>query len=111
MPAPCVSRPVAAQKLARVDTKRLRGILDDHTQANTYATDATLDGRAADAARGIRQAVYSSRLIVAETGALLDEIDAARALLREVRDHGLADFDPTARRIDLTRRVAAFVGE
>lgn len=111
-----------------VDTARLRELLVKHRDAiaaEKAITDAVVDfaGMTADGIADHIAAVTTAaadvdtasgafaRAVHRDLPALLDELDAARKLLREVAEHGLADFDPTHARIDLTRRVAAFVGE
>ena len=106
-----------------VDTERLRALLGHVVKAEalerltgevidhvSHTHDDTV--RCVEASRAATSARREFHGAVRfDLPALLDELEAARKLLTEVRDHGLADFDPTARRIDLTRRVAAFVGE
>lgn len=105
----------------RVDTEQLRRLLDAHRDAvhavervaerarhvtptraeRTALVEASED--AADARRVLRDAVDEF------LPALLDELETARALLTEVRERGLAVFGDPAQRIDLTRRVAAYL--
>lgn len=104
-----------------VDTARLRELLarcsaaeaiENLTGHRAMQLDATHDDLVNDAqaSRVATDArVALTRAVRADLPALLDELDAARALLCEVAEHGLAAFDPARARVDLTKRIAAFL--
>lgn len=93
-----------------VDVARLRGLRLAATRA--YAPLLGAAGRPEwDETFAAYKSAYESLqdAVLLDLPALLDELDAARALLSEVRERGLSSFGDAAQRIDLTRRLAAFL--
>lgn len=115
MPVPYVSRPAAAAP-ARVDTARLRKLLatikkvesierstgDAVDQVTHTVDDVERDVEASARATDARVAL--TRAVRADLPALLDEVDTARKLIRDVLEHGLSSVEPLRAR-ELYRRL------
>lgn len=104
-----------------VDTAQLRRLIERHRDAVAKVESLAVHDHAQRMSRAESDALVeasedasSARYVLRAAAVeclpdLLDELDAARALLTEVAEHGLASFDPVRARVDLTRRIAAFL--
>lgn len=121
MPVPYVSRTASAAP-ARVDVARLRELL---ATAERLEADARATGEAVDqvthtvddverdveaSARATDARVALTRAVRADLPALLDEVDTARKLVRDVLEHGLSSAEPLRARALYARLEAAGKG-
>lgn len=119
MPVPYVFLPSKAPAPARVDTARLRELLahcsdaeavenvtgDRAMQLDATHDDMVNDAQASRVATDARIAL--TRAVRADLPALLDELDAARKLIRDVLEHGLSSVEPLHARALYARLEAA----
>lgn len=101
MPLLCDPLPVPA----RVDTAQLRALIKAHAEASAAfhtLVEAQGEHMTVDEADAIRRAHDDRRhsasaleqALQPDLPALLDEVDTARALIRDVLEHGLSSVEP-----------------